>query len=164
MAKKLKETRLQTTLNAYAKDLKALSTIKPKQFDILTVATMISSTPQRKWNAAQAIVNATVEKKECEGRLKVLKATKMLEASSAAKKGKLSNADDRKAYVDNDKAVQAAEIDLINAEAELAAAKLGYECLDDLFTAGKKIMDWLSEQERATKQYDQYVAQARRHS
>jgi len=60
MAKKLKETRLQTTLNNYAKDLKALSTIKPKQFDILTVATMISSTPQRKWNAAQAIVNATV--------------------------------------------------------------------------------------------------------
>lgn len=161
MARKkyLKNTRLQNTLDSYATDLKALITVKPKQFDIATVATMITSTPPRKWNAAQAIVNATVEKKQCETELKKLKAVKMLEASSATKKGTLSNADDRRAYVDNDVDVQAAEIELINAEAELTAAKLGYECLDDLFTAGKKIMDWLSEQDRAQKQFERYSSE-----
>lgn len=160
--KYLKNTRLQHTLDGYAADLKAITTIKPKQFDINTVATMISATPSRKWNAAQAVVTATLHKKELEAELKKLKAMKMLEASQATKKGRLSNADDRKAFVDNDVEVQVVEVDLINAEAELTAAKLGYECLDDIFTSGKKIMDWLSEQERATRQYNNFVNEGAR--
>lgn len=161
--KYLKDTRLKKTLDAYANDLNSLVNIKPKQFDIGTIATMITSTPNRKWNAAQCIVNATVQKKQLESTIKRLKAVRMLEASSSAKKDKLSNADDRKAYVDNDPEVQATEIELINADAELTAAKLGYECLDDLFTAGKKIMEYLVEQEKATKQYNRYVQEGRKH-
>ena len=160
--KYLKNTRLKTTLSGYAKDLDELINIKPKQFDIATIATMITETPPRKWRAAQAIVDATVEKKQWESDLKRLRAIRMLEASSVDKKYKLSNADDRKAYVDNDSEVQAAEIELINAEANLTAAKLGYECLDDLFTAGKKIMDYLIDQEKATKQYDRFVNEGRK--
>ena len=36
------------------------------------------------------------------------------------------------------------------------AAKLAYECLDDLFTAGKKIIDWLSDQDKAQQDYAKY--------
>lgn len=166
MARKkyIKNSRLETTLTNYGNDMKALTNIKPQQFDINTVGTMIISTPNRKWNAAQAIVNATVAKKNAELNLKKIKAIKMLNASNTDLKVKLSNADDRKAYVDNDADVQAAEIELINAEAEFTAAKLGYDCLDDLFTAGKKIMDWLNEQERATQQYNRYIKEGEQRS
>lgn len=154
--KYLKNTRLKNTLDEYSKNLSELIAVKPKQFDISSVANMITSTPNRKWNAAQGVINNTVEKKQCEISLKSLRAVKMLEASRL-KKDVLSNAEDRKAYVDNDAEIQEAEIDLINAEAQLVAAKLAYDTLDDLFTAGKKIMDWLSEQDKAQKQFEKYT-------
>jgi hypothetical protein len=163
-SKYLKNTRLQNTLDSYAQDLKDLAATKPQQFDILTVSTTITKLPPRKWNAAQAVVNATVEKKECESKLKRVRAVKMLEASKTDKKTRLSNADDRKAFVDNDPAVQAAEVDLINAEAELTAARMAWECLDDMFTGYKKIMDFLVDQERATKQYNRFVDEGRQRS
>jgi hypothetical protein len=162
--KYLKNTRLQQTLDNYAKDLNELVTIKPISFDIPTVATMVRQTPQRKWNAAQAIVNATIEKKQCESHVKRLRAMKMLEASHHTKKGRLSNADDRKAFVDADEKVIAAEIDLINADATLTAARMGYDCLTDLYEAGKKIMNWLIEEDKATRDYNRFVDEGKRHA
>jgi hypothetical protein len=161
---KLANTELKEILDTYDKDFQALVKIKPKQFDTTTVATMISAIPERKWNAAQGVVNATIAKKDADNRLKAVKATKMLEASYNRDKEGLTAAEDRKAYVENHQDVQSAEIDSINADAELLAAKLAYECLDDLFTAGKKIMDWLSEQDRATQQYNRFADEGRKHA
>jgi len=155
-ARYVKNKGLQKTLATYAKDMSEMTHIKPKQFEIGAVANMITSLPERKWNAAQAIVSATDEKKNLEQQLKAKKASLMLEASHSGMKTQLSNADDRKAYVDNNEDVQSLEVDLINAEANMLAAKLGYECLDSLFTSGKKIMDWLGEQEKATRDYSKY--------
>ena len=154
--------RLKAKLDGYKHTIEGLVYIKPKQFETVRVATMISATPARKWKAAQAVVDATMAKKEADNALKVLRATKMLEASNGRDAKGLTNAEDRKAYVDNDARVQQAEIDAINTDAELLAAKLAYECLDDLFTAGKKIMDWLAEQDRAQKQYDRFANEGRR--
>lgn len=153
---------LKTTLDEYAKDLKALTGIKPQQFDIVQVSSMIRAIPERKWNAAQAIVDATVTKKTADGNLKAIKATRLLEASRGKEATGLSNAQDRSAWVDSQPEIQEAELEVINSEATLLAAKLGYECLDDLFTAGKKIMDYLVEQEKATKQYNRFVDEGRR--
>lgn len=159
---KLKKSELQAVLDEYDKDMKALVSIKPTQFDTLTIASMTRAIPERKWNAAQAVVNGTKLKKEADNRLKVIKATKQLEASHNKDKNGLTAAEDRKAFVDNHEDVKAAEIDCINADAQLMAAKLAYECLDDLFTAGKKIMDWLTDADRATRQYDRFNNEARR--
>lgn len=163
MAKtKLATTELKGILDSYDKDMSDLVKIKPQQFDIVRISTMIRETPQRKWNAAQGVVNATILKKDADNKLKVLRASKMLEANGLKDKDNLSSADDRKAYVDNHPEVHDAEIHAINCEAELLAAKLAYECLDDLFTAGKKIMEYLTNQERAERQYDRFVSEGRR--
>lgn len=154
--------KLKGKLDSYRRTIEGLVYIQPKQFETNRVATMISATPARKWKAAQAVVDATVIKKQADNELKVLRATKMLEASNQRDSKGLTNADDRKAYVDNDLRVQQAEINCINADAELTAAKLAYECLDDLFTAGKKIMDWLTDADRATRDYNRYNNEAQR--
>jgi hypothetical protein len=152
----VKNAKLKKTLDTYARDITAMTNIKPKQFEGGAIANMIASLPERKWNAAQAIVDFTDESKQLKQYIKGIRATKMMEASSDAHKARLSNAEDRKAYVENDEEVQKAEIDLINAEAQLVAARLAYECLDDLFTAGKKIMDTIVKQDLAERQYDRF--------
>lgn len=161
--KRLKKAELRQVLDEYAIDLEAMTKIKPQMFDTLQIATMISALPARKWNAAQKQIEATVTKKDAEQAVKRERAKAMLIASHSREAKGLTNAEDRKAFVDNEVAVQNAEVELINADAELTAAKLGYECLDDLFTAGKKIMEWLSEQDRATQQYSRFADEAKRH-
>lgn len=147
---------LQQTLQGYSDDIKGLINIKPKQFDIMTISTMISSLPERKWNAAQAVVNNTIAKKASDNTLKVAKAKATLVASTNKIELGLSSADDRRGWVDSQTDVQQAEIDSINAEAELIAAKLAYECLDDLFTAGKRIAQYLVEQDKQTKEFERF--------
>lgn len=153
---------LQETLDQYGKDLKALISVKPKQFETLQVATMITNLPERKWNAAQAVVNNTIAKKDADNKVKVAKATAGLVASASKTSLGLTSATDRAAWVDSQQDVQDAEIDAINADAELLASKLAYECLDDLFTAGKRIMNYLVEQEKQTKEYGRYADEARK--
>lgn len=147
---------LQDVLDMYAKDMKALVNIKPKQLDIVTMATMVRSIPERKWNAASAIANGMVLEKDLKGHVKAIRAKKRLEASAKKSELGLTSDADRAAWVDSDQEVQSAEIELIDAQATLTAAKLAYECLDDLFTSGKKIMDYLVDQEIATRQYNKF--------
>lgn len=153
------KTDLQTMLDLYQKDINELVKIEPKQFDVLRIANMVSSVPPRKWNAAQGVVNATIAKKAADQTLKKVRAKKMLMARNDQS---LKAAPDRTAWVDSQADVETAEIDVINADAELTAAKLAYECLDDLFTAGKKIMDYLVKTEEATRQYNRYAEEGRR--
>lgn len=153
---------LKETLDNYGKDLKALINIKPKQFETLQVATMITNLPERKWNAAQAVVNNTIFKKDADSKLKVIRATMGFRASNQKTALGLSSASDRSAWVDTQKEVQEAEIESINADAELLSSKLAYECLDDLFTAGKRIMNYLIEQEKQTKEYGRYADEGKK--
>lgn len=152
---------LAKTLAEYGKDFQELINIKPKQFEIASVAHMVTSLPPRKWKAAQARVDATIAKKDAQQKLKALKASRMLAARNDSS---LKAEKDRTAWVDNQSDVQQAEIDLINADAEETAAELAYECLDDLFTAGKKIMDYLIDQDKATRAFEKYDNDARRNT
>ena len=152
---------LKEMLAKFDADIKEATKVKPQQFDIVQVATMISSLPQRKWNAAQARVDATIAKKNAQANLKALKASKMLEARNRTD---LKAAPDRQAWVDSHQAVQFAEVELITADAEETAAELAYGCLSDLFDAWRKIMNYLIDQERATKEYDRFANDARRNA
>jgi hypothetical protein len=153
---------LKQTLDQYSTDIKGLINIQPKQFDIFTISTMISSLPERKWNAAQAVVNNTIAKKAADQSLKVARAKAGLTASTRKVELELASADDRRAWVDSQDEVQDAEIDAIDAEAELIAAKLAYECLDDLFTAGKRIAQYLVEQDKQTKEFERFSNEGKR--
>ena len=153
---------IKQSLEEYSKDIKALININPKQFDIVRIATMINALPERKWNAAQSVVLNTIKYKAAVREAKTIRATQLLRVNQSQNKKNLSNAADRSAWVDSQPDVQNAETTVIDTEAELLSAKLAYDCLDDLFTAGKKIMDYLVEEERATKQYGNYaLAKAR---
>lgn len=152
-------TNIEQSLEGYKQDFKELINIKPKQFDIAAVAHMITSTPPRKWAAAQAVVDATIAKKEIDRRVKVLRGQLMFTAKNNEK---LKAAPDRQGWVDSRPEVETLEIEAINADAQLLANKLAFECLDDLFTAGKKIMDYLVEQEKSTKQYNRFVDEGKR--
>lgn len=153
---------LQQLLDEYSNDVKRLTKIDKKQFETGQVATMINALPERKWNAANAYINATTTKEMANKKVKSLRASKRLQASKKKDTLGLSSDEDRKAWVDQQEDVQNAEIELINAEAEMLAAKLGYECLDDLFTAGKKIMGWLVDEDKSQREYDKYVNEGRR--
>lgn len=146
---------IKREIELYKLDIKKLINIEPKQFEVAQVAHMVTAIPERKWNSAQAVVNGTIAFKNAKNNLKTVKAKKQLEAN--ANKERFSSADDRKAYSETHVDTQRAEIELIDAEAELLSAKLAYECLDDLFTAGKKIMDYLGRQEQATREYERYA-------
>ena len=150
---------LRLMLDKFTDDIKQVTKIQPRQFDIVQVASVISSLPERKWNAAQARVDATIARKDAQQKLKALKASKMLAAKHDST---LKAAPDRTAWVDSQKDVQQAEIDVINADAEETAAELAFECLDDAFTAHKKIMDYLTDQEKATRDYNKFVDAGRR--
>lgn len=154
-------TDLNRRIKEFDEEIKHLVNISPKQFDIARVAHMIAETPPRKWKAAQARVDATIYRKNAQQNLKALKASLMLQARRDAS---LKAAPDRTAWVDSQLEVHQAELDLINADAEETAAELAYEALDDLFTAGKKIMQYLTDQEKATKDYNKYVDEGRRQS
>lgn len=150
---------IKSTLDQYSKDMQDLVKIDSKQFDILRVSHMVAETPPRKWNAAQGIVNATIAKKQADQSLKKIKAQKMLLAKNDPT---LKAAPDRTAWVENQLEVQAAEAAAIYADGQLIAARLAYECLDDLFTAGKKIMDQLVRQDQATNQYNRFVDEGKK--
>lgn len=145
---------IKTTLDQFTQDMKALVNIEPKQFDILKIANMVSSLPPRKWNAAQAVVNATIAKKRADQKLRKVKAQQMMIARNNPT---LKAAPDRTAWVDNQFEVQQAELEVITADGMLTAAKLAYECLDDLFTAGKRIMEYLIKQDRAERDYNRFA-------
>lgn len=152
---------LTDQLASYSHDLDKLVKITPKQFDIATVATMITSVPERKWNAAQGIVNATIAKKDADQKLRVIKAMKMMLAKNMPN---LTAAPDRQAWVDSQEVVQDAEIKVIDCEAELLASKLAYESLDNLYEAGKRVMTWLIEQDKAERDYSRYANEGKRNA
>ena len=149
---------LKEQLDEYSADIKKLTNINSKQFDVGQIANMVTSVPERKWNAANAIVNATVAFKDAKASHRTIKSLKLLEANKM--KDQYGSADDRKAYAEQHQDTIEAENKMLQAEAQLLAAKLGYECLDDLFTAGKKIMDYLTDQEKATRAYERFNNEA----
>ena len=150
---------LKIKLDLFSKDMKELTKISPKQFEIASVAHMIAETPPRKWNAAQQVVNATLLKKSADQKLRKVKAQKMMIARNM---DDLKAAPDRTAWVDVQPEVEAAEIEVINADAERMAAKTAYDCLDDIFSAGKRIMQYLIEQEKSTGEYNKFANEGKR--
>jgi maltodextrin utilization protein YvdJ len=150
----MSDAMIKQRLEEFSNDIKELVNIQPRQFDVYRISAMIADTPPRKWNAAQGVVNATIAKKLAEQTLRKVKAQKMMVAKNSKD---LKAAPDRIAWVENQLDVQAAEAVVIYADGELQAAKLAYECLDDAFTAGKKIMDYLTKQDQAERQYQKYA-------
>lgn len=120
---------LQLLLDSYTADMQKLVSIKAKDFDTMQTATLISSIPERKWNAAQGVVTFTLAKKEADRVAKVTRAVCMLKANQ--QKDKLTNADDRKAWVEDQAEVQDADMDAFNADTDDEYTRATKAVVDD---------------------------------
>lgn len=99
---------------------------------------LLKKLPVVMFHAAQAVVIKLIDFKEAKRRLKKEHAIAMMKAQN---KKDLSAAEDRKAWANDQKNVENAEIDLINAEAEYKMAEFHMAAYDNLYMAIKKLVE-----------------------
>ena len=112
---------------------------------------LLKKLPVVMFSAAQQIVLKLIEFKDAKRKLKKTIAQQTMIAQNDPD---LPAANDRKAWADNRPEVEAAEIDLINAEAEYKMAELHYEAYDNLFTAIKKLSAMRIEQNKSQDRFN----------
>lgn len=118
------------------------------------IETLLKRLPKTKFMAGQQMVDALIAFKFAKGKLSKTKAQMQILASGM--KDELSAATDRKAWADDQPEVEAAEVELIRAEANLKTAELRLEANDDLFTAVKKLAAIKIAQEQDARNAERY--------
>lgn len=158
-------TELKQQLEFWTKEINeriARLELKKGNIEPLQLSKTLMELPPIKWAAAKIVIDSTIDKKTAMRNVKVIRAEKMLYASKMKGQRGLSNAEDRRAFVDNNEDVQAAEMSLIESEALLKAAELYYDCIEDLINACKKVFEFVVEQDRAQRDFDRYNNEASR--
>ncbi len=107
---------------------------------------LLKKLPVVMFNAAQKVVLRLIDLKEAKRMLRKVTAMQMMIARA---KPELTAVGDRKAWAEQSPEVEAAEIAVINAEAEYRAAEFHYEAYDNLYTAIKKLSQMKIEQNKA---------------
>lgn len=100
---------------------------------------LLKKLPVVMFRQSQVVVLKFIDYKDCKRKVKKELALAMMKANQM--KEELSSADDRKAWAQNDRSVEMAEIDLINAEAEYKMAEFHFQAYDNLYMAVKKMID-----------------------
>jgi len=117
---------------------------------------LLKKLPVVMFHAAQQVVIKLIDFKEAKRKLKKEQAIAMMKAQA---KSELTAADDRKAWAYDQKNVENAEIDLINAEAEYKMAEFHLAAYDNLYMAVKKLVEMRIEQNRAQANADRSYTQ-----
>ena len=120
---------------------------------------LLKKLPVVMFQAAQQVVIKMIDFKEAKRKLKKEQAIAMMKAQH---KPELTAADDRKAWAYDQKNVENAEIDLINAEAEFKMAEFHMAAYDNLYMAIKKLVEMRIEQNRAQANADRSYRQGGR--
>lgn len=107
---------------------------------------LLKKLPVVMFHAAQSVVIKLIDFKEAKRKLKKEQAIAMMKAQHVPA---LTAADDRKAWAYDQKNVEDAELDLINAEAEYKMAEFHLAAYDNLYMAIKKLVEMRIEQNRA---------------
>lgn len=123
------------------------------RYTIDQVETLLKKLPRTKFMAAQEVANKLILFKEAKRNLKKVQAQQMMIANANPA---LTAAPDRKAAADNSDEVEMAEIQLIDAEAQMKMAEFLHEAHDDLFTAVKKIAAIKIAQEEDARNANRY--------
>jgi len=111
---------------------------------------LLRKLPVAMFQATQTIVLRLMDYKEAK---RYLKKTLAIEMMKANQNKKLTAAPDRKAWAENSKAVEKAEIAVINAEAQHKIAEFRFEMLDNLYMAVKKMVIMRTDQNQAENGY-----------
>lgn len=117
---------------------------------------LLRKLPVVMFHAAQSVVIKLIDFKEAKRKLKKEQAIAMMKAQA---KSELTAADDRKAWAYDQKNVENAELDLINAEAEYKMAEFHLAAYDNLYMAIKKLVEMRIEQNRAQANADRSYTQ-----
>lgn len=112
---------------------------------------LLRKMPVVMFHASQSVVLKLIDFKEAKRKLKKEQAIAMMQANH---KKDLGAAEDRKAWAYTQKNVEAAEIDLINAEAEAKMAEFHYNAYDNLYMAIKKLVEMRIAQNAAQSNAD----------
>lgn len=100
---------------------------------------LLKRLPVVMFQASQKTVLKFIDFKEAKRRVKKELAIAMMQAN--ANKDKLTSAEDRKAYAQNAKNVEVAEVAVIQAEAEYRMAEFHFSAYDNLYMAVKKMVE-----------------------
>lgn len=112
---------------------------------------LLKKLPVVMFQAAQAVVLKLIDHKEAMRKVKKEKAIQMMKANHRAD---LTSAEDRKAWAYDQKSVEDAEIDAINAEAEYKMAEFHLAAYDNLYMAIKKLVEMRIAQNAAQNNAD----------
>lgn len=93
------------------------------------------------FQASQKVVLKFIDFKDAQRRVKKELAISMMQANTMKDAEGLTSAEDRKAWAQNSRNVEQAEIALINTEAEYRMADFHFKAYDNLYMAVKKIAD-----------------------
>lgn len=111
---------------------------------------LLRKLPVVMFQAAQTIVLRLMDYKEAKRRLKKTFAVQMMKANQ---RKDLTAAPDRKAWAEDTKEFEKAEIDVINAEAEYKIAEFRLEMLENLYLGVKKMVIMRTAQAEAEDRY-----------
>lgn len=113
---------------------------------------LLKKLPVIMFQASQSVVMKFIDFKDAKRMVKKEFAIAMMQANSQPD---LKSAEDRKAWAQNTKIVDDAEVDLINAEAAFRMAEFHFQAYDNLYMAVKKMTDMRmaenAAQDRATR-------------
>ena len=110
------------------------------------IASLIRKIPIATFNQGTLVAQSMVDYKEAKRNLKKVYNTKLLEANYDQD---LKSAGERKAWAENSKEYEDAEIELIIADGNYKAADLHYKAYENLFTAVKKAASLIEDQNKA---------------
>lgn len=100
---------------------------------------LLKRLPVVMFQQSQSVVLKFIDFKEAKRKVKKELALAMMQANE--KKSDLTSVDDRKAWAQNTRKVELAEVELIQAEAAFKMAEFHFQAYDNLYMAVKKMID-----------------------
>ena len=102
---------------------------------------LLKRLPVVMFQASQKVVLKFIDFKDAKRNVKKELALAMMQANALKESEGLTSSEDRKAYAQNTKSVEKAEVELIQAEAEYRMAEFHFNAYDNLYMAVKKMSD-----------------------
>lgn len=102
---------------------------------------LLKRLPVVMFQASQKVVLKFIDFKDAKRMVKKELAVSMMQANALKDSEGLTSSEDRKAYAQNSKNVEKAEVELIQAEAEYRMAEFHFNAYDNLYMAVKKTAD-----------------------
>lgn len=148
----------ETSIDKVKAEIRDLKTEVESEIDVTNevkytdeeIERLLRKLPVVMFQAAQTIVLRLMDFKEAKRKQKKVLALQIMKANA---RKELTSATDRKAWAENTKDFEKAEIEVINAEAQYKIAEYRFEMLDNLYMGVKKLIIMRTAQNDAEERY-----------